>query len=337
MILNRIRINCRSICTTAKKFRPIGNISQSSDVNIFDLFNTKRLQKERAAKRDDVEIYDYIKEEIGFRLSDRLFDIKKELKNGVDFGGGRGYLSKNILAETLQNLKIYDVSETMLNQAESTPGINIEKNVLKSEYLDLPENSQDVVISNLTFHWFNDLPGIFRSINYCLKPDGVFLASMFGGETLYELRSALHLAEQERRGGLSPHISPFAQIRDIGGLLNSSGFNMLTIDTDEMVVGYPSMFELLHDLKGMAENNAAFNRPLTLSRDVLLSSAAIYNEMYKKINPETKEEGVQATFQVIYFVGWKPHESQQKPAERGSASVSLKDLGTIMTEKNNKK
>lgn len=179
---------------------------------------------------------------------------------------------------------------------------------------------------------FNDLPGVFRSINHCLKPDGVFLASMFGGETLYELRSVLHLAEQERRGGLSPHISPFTQIRDIGGLLNASGYTMLTIDTDEMVVGYPSMFELLHDLKGMAESNAAFNRPLTINRDVLLSASAIYNEMYKKTNPDTKEEGIHATFQIIYFVGWKPHESQQKPAERGSANVSFKELGTIITD-----
>lgn len=160
---------------------------------------------------------------------------------------------------------------------------------------------------------------------------------MFGGETLYELRSALHLAEQERRGGLSPHISPFTQIKDIGGLLNSSGFTMLTIDTDEMQIGYPSMFELLQDLKGMAESNAAFNRPLTLSRDVLLSASSIYNEMYKKINPETKEEGVHATFQIIYFVGWKYHESQQKCAERGSANVSLKELGTIITDKSRTK
>ena len=85
---------------------------------------------------------------------------------------------------------------------------------------------------------------------------------------------------------------------------------MLTIDTDEMEIGYPSMFELLQDLKGMAESNAAFNRPLTLSRDVLLSAASIYKDMYKKVNPETNEEGVHATFQIIYLVGWKPHQSQ---------------------------
>jgi NADH dehydrogenase [ubiquinone] 1 alpha subcomplex assembly factor 5 len=179
---------------------------------------------------------------VGYRLSDRLFDIKKEFENCVDFGGGRGYLSRHILAETVKNLKIYDISPTMLEQAEGTPGVNIEKHLLTHEILDvslLPENSQDVVISNLSLHWFNDLPGIFKAINKCLRPDGVFLASLFGGETLYELRSAFHLAELERQGGIHPHLSPFTQIRDIGALLNRSGFTMLTIDTDEMVIGYP--------------------------------------------------------------------------------------------------
>lgn len=187
------------------------------------------------------------------------------------------------------------------------------------------------MISNLALHWFNDLPGIFKSVNNCLKPDACFLASIFGSETLYELRSSLHLAEQERRGGLSPHISPFTKIRDIGSLLNRAGFTMLTIDTDEMVIGYPSMFELLHDLKGMGESNAAYNRPLTVSRDVLLAASTIYDEMYQKKNPETGEKGVHATFQVLYFIAWKKHASQPQPLERGSANVSLKDLGKIIS------
>lgn len=187
------------------------------------------------------------------------------------------------------------------------------------------------MISNLALHWFNDLPGIFKSINNCLKPDGVFLASIFGGETLYELRSSLHLAEQERRGGMAPHISPFTKIRDIGSLLNRAGFTMLTIDTDEMEIGYPSMFEMLNDIKGMGENNAAHNRPLTLSRDVLLSASAIYEEMYPKKHPDTGESGVHATYQVIYFIGWKKHGSQPQPMERGSANVSFKDLGKIIS------
>lgn len=107
-----------------------------------------------------------------------------------------------------------------------------------------------MVVSNLSLHWINDLPGCFQSIAKSLKPDGVFLASMFGGDTLFELRSSLQLAELERKGGLSAHISPFTQVQDIGMLLHQAGFKMLTIDTDELVIGYPTMFELMYDLKG---------------------------------------------------------------------------------------
>lgn len=116
--------------------------------------------------------------------------------------------------------------------------------------LQFEENSLDLVVSSLSLHWVNDLPACFSTVIRSLKPDGVFMASVFGGETLYELRSSLQLADLERRGGISPHISPFTQIRDIGALLNRAGFKMLTIDTDEVVVEYPSMYELMWDLKG---------------------------------------------------------------------------------------
>lgn len=174
---------------------------------------------------------------------------------------------------------------------------------------------------------------MFKSINNCLKPDGPFLGSMFGGDTLYELRSSLQLAETERKGGVAPHLSPFTHIRDVGALLNRAGFTMLTIDTDELVVGYPSMLELLHDLKGMAESNASYNRPLTIGRDVLSAASAIYTDMYQRKHPETDEVGVHATFQVIYFIAWKKHDSQPQPLERGSATASFKDLGEIMKNK----
>lgn len=106
------------------------------------------------------------------------------------------------------------------------------------------------MISSLSLHWVNDLPKAFKRILESLKQDGVFLAAVFGGDTLYELRSSLQLAELERRGGLSPHVSPFTEVRDIGSLLTRAGFAMLTIDTDEIVINYPTLFELMLDLKG---------------------------------------------------------------------------------------
>ncbi|XP_030369086.1 arginine-hydroxylase NDUFAF5, mitochondrial [Scaptodrosophila lebanonensis] len=300
-------------------------VTRPSHMNIFDR-NAKRLQKERAALSPDVELYDYLKDEVGFRLADRVFDIKREFKTAANIGCHRGYISKHILAECVQHLTLTDSSASMLEQAQGTPGLQMRKVVLDEEELDFEDNSLDLVISSLSLHWVNDLPGCFAKIKQSLKPDGVFIASLFGGDTLFELRSSLQLAELERKGGIAPHVSPFTQIRDIGSLLNRAGFTMLTIDTDEMVIGYPSMFELLWDLKGMAENNAAFNRPAHISRETLLAASAIYQELYAKPN----EKGVPATFQIIYFVGWKPGPNQPQPLERGTGEVSLKDLGKVI-------
>nr|XP_029724252.1 arginine-hydroxylase NDUFAF5, mitochondrial-like isoform X2 [Aedes albopictus] len=295
-------------------------------VNIFDR-NVKRLQRERAAKSEHVELYDYIKDEVGYRISDRIFDVKRVFDNAVDLGASRGYVTNHVLGETVKKLTAVDLSPSMLSHVRGTPGLDFSVREMDEEKFDFDASSLDLVVSSLSLHWVNDLPACFRAVNKALKPDGVFIGAMFGGETLYELRSSLHLAEQERRGGLSPHLSPFTQIRDVGMLLNRANFTMLTIDTDEIVVGFPSMFELMGDLKGMAESNAAFNRPLHISRDTLMAAAAIYKDMYGK------DDGVTATFQIIYFVGWKPCPSQPKPLPRGSADVSLKDLGKLMDPK----
>ncbi|ALC41936.1 CG8067 [Drosophila busckii] len=294
-------------------------------MNIFDR-NAKRLQKERAALSADVALFDYLKEEVGYRLADRVFDIKREFKSAADIGCNRGYISRHILAECVEHLTLTDTSATMLEQAQGTPGLKMRKLVQDEEELEFEDNSLDLVISSLSLHWVNDLPGCFAKIMRSLKPDGVFIASLFGGDTLYELRSSLQLAELERKGGISPHISPFTQIRDVGSLLNQAGFTLCTIDTDELVIGYPSMFELMWDLKGMAESNAALNRPAHLSREIMLAASAIYNELYAKPN----EQGIPATFQIIYFVGWKPGPNQPQPLPRGTGDVSLKDLGSIV-------
>lgn len=294
---------------------------QGSTLNVFDR-HTKLLQRERAAKDPEAELYDYLKEEVGYRLSDRILDIKRELKIGLDLGCGRGYVAKNITDVELDHLYMSDFSPAMLEAAQTPENIKSTKVIIDEEQpFPLESGSLDLVISNLNLHWVNNLPGCLREINRVLKEDGVFLASMFGGDTLYELRSSLVLAELEREGGFAAHVSPFTEIRDIGGLLSQCGFTMLTIDVDEITVGFPSMFELMWDLQGMAENNAGVSRKPHLHRDTLLAASAIYQEMY------SKGEGVPATFQIIYMIGWKPDPKQKVvPAERGSGQISLKDL-----------
>ncbi|XP_033041472.1 arginine-hydroxylase NDUFAF5, mitochondrial isoform X3 [Trachypithecus francoisi] len=147
---------------------------------------------------------------------------------------------------------------------------------------------------------------------------------MFGGDTLYELRCSLQLAETEREGGFSPHISPFTAVNDLGHLLGRAGFNTLTVDTDEIQVNYPGMFELMEDLQGMGESNCSWNRKALLHRDTMLAAAAVYREMYRN-----EDGSVPATYQIYYMIGWKYHESQARPAERGSATVSFGELGKI--------
>lgn len=215
-----------------------------------------------------------------------------------------------------------DSCKSLLDQSKASPEVEtIKLHADEEAPLPFEPNTLDLVLSNLSLHWVNNLPGVFRNIFTALKPDGCFIGAMFGGETLFELRCSLQLAETEREGGFAPHISPFTSIRDLGNLLNRAGFNLLTIDIDEMVVTYPTMFELMWDLKGMGENNSAWSRKLHLNRDSMLAAASIYRENYGG-----KDGNVPATFQILYMIGWKPHPSQAKPAARGTGQVSLKDI-----------
>ncbi|KAM4695143.1 arginine-hydroxylase NDUFAF5, mitochondrial isoform 2-T2 [Discoglossus pictus] len=265
----------------------------------------------------------YESEEVGGRIADRVFDVARTFPLALDLGCGRGYISQHLQKETVEKLFQTDLSGNVLKNTlqSEIPTMNI---IADEEFLPFKESSFDLVVSSLSLHWVNDLPRTFQEIFNVLKPDGVFIGAMFGGETLYELRCSLQLAEIEREGGFSPHVSPFTAVTDLGSLLGRAGFHMLTVDTDEIQVQYPGMFEVMKDLQGMGESNCAWNRRTLLHRDSLLAAAAIYKEMYGE-----EDGSVPATFQIYYMIGWKPHESQAKPAKRGSATVSFGDLGRV--------
>nr|CAG4641025.1 EOG090X09JT [Eulimnadia texana] len=289
-------------------------------MNVFDR-EAKKLQRDRAARAANASLYDYLKDEVGYRVADRVYDINRTFANVLDLGCGRGHVSKNLSKDNVTHLTMTDISPKMLETAAVPEDVPCTKQVIDEENLPFAENSFDLILSSLNLHWVNNLPGTFQQLQRCLKSDGAFIGSVFGGGTLYELRGALQLAETEREGGFAQHISPFTEIRDIGGLMNRAGFSMLTIDTEEIKIGYPSMFELMHDLQGMGESNATWIRKSHLHRDTLFSAAAIYQELYGN-----KDGTIPATFQIIYMIGWKPDPSQPKPLERGSGNVSFKDL-----------
>lgn len=146
---------------------------------------------------------------------------------------------------------------------------------------------------------------------------------MLGGDSLFELRTSLQLADLDRRGGVSTHVSPLADVRDVGSLLTRAGFKMLTVDVDDIIIDYPDTFALMMDLQAMGENNASLTREMAgLRRDVLLANEAIYRELHGNEDGKT----VPATFRVIYMIGWTEGENQPKPLERGSGQINMKDV-----------
>ena len=234
----------------------------------------------------------------------------------------------DIPSERLQKLLMLDSPQHLLHRdTEDFAPPWLERRIIPTlESLPLEENSVDCLISNLALHWVNDLPGIMVQINRSLVPDGMFLAAMLGGDTLFELRGSVQLAEQERKGGVSPHISPMAgdrspkinltiDVRDIGNLLSRANFKLLTIDVEDIVVAYPDVASIFADLRSSGDSAAHVNRPTYFGRDMLLATEAIYRELYGE--GEKKDE-LPATFHIIYLIGWKQSTSTPKPLERGS-------------------
>jgi SAM-dependent methyltransferase len=192
----------------------------------------------------------------------------------------------------------------------------------ENENLLLEANSYDLITSNLQLHWVNDLTGMLIQINQGLKPDGLFIASLFGGNTLFELKEALLKAEVYITDKAMMRTSPMADVRDLGGLMMATGFALPLIDVDRITVRYENVLSLMHDLRYMGEGNALAQRPKPLRRDILAKTEEIYAEKF----PHIDGHGICATFDVIFLTGWSAHESQAKPLKPGSAKINLSDV-----------
>ena len=193
--------------------------------------------------------------------------------------------------------------------------------VTDDEALPFREGSLDLAVSGLGLQFVNDLPGTLIQIRRALKPDGLFIAALIGGDSLMELREAFGAAESEVEGGVSPRVAPFADLRDIGALLQRAGFALPVTDIDRVTVRYSDPLALMHDLRRMAATNAMIERRRTpLKRATLKRMFEIYAERFS--DPDGR---VRATFEIIWLSGWTPHESQQKPLAPGSAKTRLAD------------
>lgn len=315
-------------------------------LQVFDRY-TKWLQRERAAS--DVHASrnaDYLRDEIASRLVDRLLDINRSFGDVLDLGANACNIAKALamprtedeaseanesvfvpISEKVKSLTCVDSSVTTLNRdidLEFNSKLKIKREVVyDEETLPFESNTFDAVLSSLSIHWINDLPSLLKQVNNILKPDAPFIAAMLGGDSLYELRTSLQLAELDRRGGVSTHTSPLADVRDMGGLLQQAGFKLLTVDVDDIIVDFPDSFTLMQDLQAMGESNAVLARDASaIRRDVLLASDAIYRELHGNEGGRS----VPATFRIIYLIGWKEGKNQEKPLDRGSGQVDLRDV-----------
>ena len=199
------------------------------------------------------------------------------------------------------------------------------KIVSDDDVLTLEPKAHDLVIHAMCLHWANDPVGQMVQCRHALRPDGLFLCTFLGGQTLHELRAALGQAEIAVSGGLSPRIAPMGEIRDLGGLLQRAGFALPVADSTALTASYANAFHLMHDLRKMGENNALSDRiKHPTRRNVLTEAAVIYAENFRN-----DDNRVDATYELITLTGWAPDDSQPKPLRPGSATARLADaLGT---------
>lgn len=294
-------------------------------VDIFDRVY-KRKQRDRAAWL--MTSVDPLLDVVTENLLDRLEDCKRTFHTALNMGGAITHVNRLLKGRGgVEKLITMDVSNDMIKKSMdmASSSSKLEKHYIvgDEEFLPFKEGSLDLIISALGIHWVNDLPGAMTQCRMALKPDGMFLAAMLGGETLRELRIACTVAQLERDGGISARVSPLVQVQDAGNLLTGAGFALPTVDVDKYTMRYPSALELIEHLRSMGENNAVAQRVKSLRRETAIAAAAVYEAMFGD------NDGIPATFQVIYMVGWCPHSSQQSSRKRGSATVSFQDIQKV--------
>lgn len=292
--------------------------------------------QERALKTRPEQPPDALLDELARRLLDRLRDIKRDFKRIVVLGGACEAITRRLLAERkdVETIVVVDLSKDMLDfvqrSVKDTPqrsdGTRVEVIYVQGDEENLPikEQSVDAIVSCLGMHWVNDLPGAMSSARNALVPDGLFLSCIFGGNTLQELRVACALAETEQEGGVSARVSPLAHVRDCGSLLGQAELSLPAVDVDIVTMGYSSPTELVDHLRTMAETNAGINRRPFLPRGTAIAATTMYEKSFPL--SDSDNQGIEATYEVLYMTGWRAHASQQAAMARGSATVSLSDL-----------
>ncbi|QQM30439.1 SAM-dependent methyltransferase [Martelella lutilitoris] len=280
------------------------------------VFETERVEKNRLkAWRAAKPGADFLLNIVAEEIAERLAVVERTFDRAVELHGMTGAVARAALASG----KVGKIERLESDEAFSSEDAPVA--VAPLEWPGLEERSFNLVLSPLAAHLTNDTPGYFIQARRALKPDGLFLAAIAGSGTLAELRDCLLAAEAEIYGGVSPRVIPFADVRDVGGLLQRAGFALPVVDQENYTVRYDTLFDLMADLRAMGMGNPLSDRSKKpVSRSFFLRAAELYAERYS--DPDGR---IRATFSIIYVSGWAPHESQQKPLKPGSAKVRLAD------------
>lgn len=288
----------------------------STPPRLFDR-DLHRLRLDRAAPGYGAA--DFLKARAAGDAVERLETIMRRFPLAVDLGARNGVFGR-LLAQSDAAAKVGALIETDLSarMLATRAGLRIQAD---EERLPFAEESLDLVVSLLALHWTNDLVGVLIQIRQALKPDGLFLGALLGGQTLSELRQCLVQAESEISGGAGLRVSPFADVLDAAGLLQRAGFALPVADIDRVTVRYAHALELIRDVRAMGEGNVLHDRARQpLSRAVIARTAAIYQERFAGADGR-----IAATFDIVTMTGWAPHPDQQKPLRPGSAKMRLAD------------
>lgn len=259
---------------------------------------------------------DFLLQRAAGELADRLSLIKREFAVAIDLGTPGPHAARVLVGDSRIGF-VLRAAPTDLGVGEGAYA----RIVADEERLPLADASCDLIVSILALQGVDDLPGALIQIRRALRPDGLFLGCVMGGESLNELRQSLTVAESEILSGASPRVAPFADVRVLGALLQRAGFALPVVDLDRAVTRYGDMLALMRDLRAMGATNALVARSRApLRRDVLFRAAEIYAERFAD-----RDGRLRATFDVVWLAGWAPDESQQKPLKPGSATMRLED------------
>lgn len=296
----------------------------NSGIKVFDRAAV-RAHRDRAARRGGE--HNFLFDEGAAGLAERLDEVRRRFPVALDLGCRDGALARALVGQGgksgIERLICADLSPVFAASARESAGGGVPVAALAAdeEFLPFAAGVFDLVASGLSLHWVNDLPGALIQIRRVLKPDGLFLAALFGGNTLRELRQSLTEAEIEIEGGAGPRVSPFADVRDLGGLLQRAGFALPMVDRDRITVTYDGALTLMRELSAMGEGNAVLGRRERFTqRETLVRAAELYSQRFAGADGR-----IPATFDILYLTAWAPDAAQPKPLRPGSATARLAD------------